>query len=174
MTPLIFPQLRLPTLNLEHLNWKMKIQKQLSSLRRIPSNKEVSIATHWSYRSNDHEMHLQLLPTCISHWWIQHAQQCTFTWKLHPSMWHDIWNSKLTLYIIVPKKKDIVYDLSTYTLFCLMLLFVLYAPLYFFVCYRFMFYVSFSLRFGLHCFYPKSFLKNGRIVMYITNLGFFL
>jgi len=40
-------------------------------------------------------------------------------------------------------------------------------------CYPIMFYVSFSLRFGLNCFHPTPFLKNGRIVMYVTNLGFF-
>jgi hypothetical protein len=105
MTPLIILQLRLATLNHELLNREMKIRKRLSSLRRISCNKQVNIATHWSYRSNDHEMHLQLLPTRISHRWIQHAQQCTFTRKLNPSMRHDIWNWKLTLYIIVYKKR---------------------------------------------------------------------
>ena len=115
-------------------------------------------------------MHLQLLPTRISHWWFQHAQHCTFTRKLHPSMRHDIWNSKLTLYIIVKKKtRRILSMICLHTLYIVSeLLFILYARLYFFfrICYPIMFYVSLRLRFSLHCFHSKSFLKYGRIVMY--------
>jgi hypothetical protein len=49
--------------------------------------------------------------------------------------------------------------------FILILLIVPYDLLYFSFlnCYPIMFYVSFSLRFGLNCFHPTPFLKNGRI-----------
>jgi hypothetical protein len=155
----MFLQLRPPTLNHRHLNRAMKIRKQLPSLRRNPSNKQANIATHWPRDASSItvDSHFPLMDSTRSAVFFHPeatAQHATRHVKL-----------KLTLYIIVPKKGNhIVYDLSIYILLCLVLLFVLYATsCIFFICCPIMLYVFLSLRFGLHCFYPRSYLKNGRM-----------
>ena len=69
--------------------------------------------------------------------------------------------------------KDIFYDLSTYT-FCFDVSICTVCTFIFFfvICYRIVFYVSFSLRFGLHCFHTKCFLKREDCNVYYKS-GFF-
>jgi len=71
------------------------------------------------------------------------------------------------------KKKNILFMICLQILyFVSMLLFILYAFYIFFICYPIMFYVFFTLRFGLHCFTPNLFLRMGRCNG-SYNFGFF-
>jgi len=127
----MFLQLRPPTLNHRHLNRAMKIRKQLPSLRRNPSNKQANIATHWPRDASS--------ITVDSHFPLMDSTRSAVFFHPEATSQHATRHVKLklTLYIIVPKKKEIILSMIClyifYCVWCYYLYFMLLPVFFLFV-----------------------------------------